>query len=303
MLDARNEKIWGTVPDHTFDELIVDYLASGSAIKRSAERDKYSAKRLYPHFTGRYLSEITVADIHAYSQARREDGAKPSTINKELHFFSAAINYANRRWNWDLRNPISGQTLKEPPGRVRWITREEADALIKTAEAERQSPHLADFIRLGLHTGMRKQEILGLTWDRVDLQNHRLYLTPDQNKSGKHRSIPINDTARQAIIHRAKFRATYCPASPWVFCDSHGKRIQNIRTSFATACRKANIENFRPHDLRHTCASWLVSSGVPLLEVAELLGHASVTTTQRYAHLAPHRVHDAVFTLDRKMAR
>jgi len=72
-----------------------------------------------------------------------------------------------------------------------------------------------------------------------------------------------------------------------------------VKTSFATACRRTGITNFRVHDLRHTCAAWLVTAGVPLSEVRDLLGHSTVMVTEKYAHLAPENVRSAVMQLDR----
>lgn len=77
-----------------------------------------------------------------------------------------------------------------------------------------------------------------------------------------------------------------------------GKRIANPRKGFESACKRAGIENFYIHDLRHTCAAWLVSAGVPLTEVRDLLGHFTVIVTERYAHLAPENVRAAVARLD-----
>ena len=89
--------------------------------------------------------------------------------------------------------------------------------------------------------------------------------------SGKVGSVPLNSEAREAILARARFRAEHCPASPWVFSNSEGERVASVKRSFATACRRAGIEDFSPHDLRHTCAAWLVQAGVSIREVAELL--------------------------------
>jgi hypothetical protein len=88
------------------------------------------------------------------------------------------------------------------------------------------------------------------------------------------------------------------PDSPWVFCNRKGKRVENVRRSFTTACTHVGIEDFRIHDLRHTCAAWLVSAGVPLTEVRDLLGHRTIRMTERYAHLAPEKVRAAVALLD-----
>ena len=215
------------------------------------------------------------------------------------------LNYAKREWEWDCPNPITGRKLREPEGRVRWITHAEAQALIRAAERVTQAPHLADFIKLALHTGMRRGEMLGLEWRRVDLQTGLIHLEADHDhtKAGKRRSVPMNAVAREAIMGRLRFRAQHRPDSPWVFCDTQGQRIADVKHSFATARKAAGIEDFHIHDLRHTCAAWLVSAGVPLTEVRDLLGHSTVIMTERYAHLAPERIRDAVSRLEGAASR
>ena len=103
-----------------------------------------------------------------------------------------------------------------------------------------------------------------------------------------------------ALIGRQRFRASHCPDAPFVFVDYEGCRIGSIKRSFSTACRRAGISDFRIHDLRHTFASWLVTEGVPLLEVSRLLGHSTVKMTERYAHLAPDSLESAVSLLDQR---
>lgn len=175
--------------------------------------------------------------------------------------------------------------------------------LIQAAESEPKVQHLADFIRLALHTGCHSGELLGLEWRRVNLQERLLFLEANQTKAGKRRSVPLNEMLRQAIVNRRRFRAKHCPASPWVFAREDGTRIKAVKRSFNTACRRAGIEGFHIHDLRHTCAAWLVGFGVPLTEVRDLLGHASVVVTERYAHLSPDNVRAAVARLDEPMSR
>ena len=92
-LESHRERQWGEQPSRTFDELMLAYLEGPGADKRSRERDRYSAKRLYPVFTGQELHTLTPVDIRAYIDGRRKDGAEPGTINRELVLFSAAINY------------------------------------------------------------------------------------------------------------------------------------------------------------------------------------------------------------------
>jgi integrase len=263
-------------------------------------RDKDATRHLRAHFGNCELSELNAAAVRAYMAKRMEHGLSNSTINRELSVLSTAINYARREWDWDVQNPVSGRKLREPEGRTRWITRAEAQGLIAAAEEARDAPHLADFIRLALHTGCRKGELLGLEWCRVDLQANLIRLEAEHTKTRRRRSIPVNRDARAALLRRARFRAEHCPASPWVFAHRSGARIQDLKRSFMSACGRAGIEDFRIHDLRHTCAAWLVTGGVPLAEVRDVLGHSTVMMTERYAHLAPENLRVAVTVLEGK---
>ncbi|MCB1921751.1 MAG: tyrosine-type recombinase/integrase [Candidatus Competibacteraceae bacterium] len=113
-------------------------------------------------------------------------------ILNRFRLLSVAINHAQSEWGWRLNNPVTGRTLAEPEGRARWITQAEAQTLIEAAEAKPQATHyLPDFIRLAINTGMRRGELLGLEWNRVDFSANLIYLAGMYTKSGKHRSIPI----------------------------------------------------------------------------------------------------------------
>lgn len=297
-LEAFQAKQWGKQPSRAFDELMLAYLKATEDEKRSARRDKYSAKHLYQFFTGHQLETLKGSDIRAYIEARKSDGAAQGTINREIGLFSSAINYARNEWDWDIPNPVMGKRLREPEGRTRWLTQEEAALLIKAAQTDPRATHLPDLIRLAVNTGMRKGEMLGLNWQRVDLKANLVHLGAEHTKAGKRRSVPLNDEARTALLNRARFRAQYCPATPWVFTNRKGERIENIKTSFSSACEIAGIENFTVHDLRHTCAAWLVSAGASLIEVRDLLGHSTIRMTEKYAHLAPDNVRNAVARLE-----
>lgn len=302
-VEAHRAQHWDEQPSRTFDELMLQYLETVTPTKRGGERDRYSIKRLAPHFTGRELHTISAGDVTAYVSKRRQDGAAPGTISKELGALSAALNWARRDLGWDVQNPVQGRKPREPAGRVRWITRPEAVALIEAARQEPKASHLVDFIRLALHTGMRSGEMLGLEWNRVDLGRNLVYLGSEHQKNGKVGSVPLNREARGTIVARARFRAEFCPSSPWVFAHKDGSRIKAVKRSFASACRRAGIEDFHIHDLRHTCAAWLVQAGVSIREVAELLRHSDIRITMRYAHLAPDNVRAAVATLEGSKSR
>jgi len=292
-MEARQERIFGDKPAPAFEEVMLAYLKH-----QTSERERYATKALRCYFGGRKMDGITPLDIHTYKESRTEQGASRSTVNRELTVLCAAINYAVRELGHALPNPVTGRKYTGIEGRVRWITTEEACRLIAACEGSR-TPYLADFVRIGLHTGMRKNELLGLEWNRVDFANRLIHLGAEHTKTRLRRSIPINEVARQGLRSRLEDRMRHGGASAWVFSSAEGKRVGDLKRAFATACRRAGITDFHIHDLRHTCASWLVSSGVPLPEVAALLGHTSTSTTEIYAHLAPDRVRAAVASLDR----
>jgi integrase len=291
-LQVHRQVMWDEEPPRMYDDLLLRYLQGPSTDKRAHDRDLYAAKKLTPFFQGKVLNDLGAADIQAYIDSRRGEGVAPGTINKELNLLSAALNYARRRLQWDVPNPVQSMRLKEPTGRIRWIDHPTAAQLIE--EARHIRSYLADFIQLGLHTGMRKGEILGLTWERVDLEQGMVYLTDKDQKNGKHGGIPLNAEAREALRRRREACDQYCPQTSWVFANRKGERIAEIKNGFKTACKKAGIEDFHPHDLRHTCAAWLVQSGVDIRTVCELLRHSSIQVTMRYAHLSSKNVRDAV---------
>ena len=311
-LSAYQERHWDEKPERTFEELMLAYLNASRGQKRSEDKDRQRARILLKFFAGFSVNHWKASDGRAYVDWRLSAGMKGSTINRELSLLSVAIKYVNSELDWEIPNIAIGRRQKESPGRVRWITRAEAASLMQAARGLEKAPYLEDFILLGLNTGMRKHEMLfgkvagetvGLEWNRVDLQEGLIYLRDIHQKNGKAGSVPLNQQARAAILSRARFRAEHCPSSPWVFCNKAGEPVRSVRESFQKACDIAGISDFTPHDLRHTCASWLVQLGVPLTHVMELMRHADIQTTMRYAHLAPENSRAAVELLDGQESR
>lgn len=293
---------WGVAPVITYDELMERYLTS-TVSKKSHSRDLFSAVPLTKHFTGKAIAEITPQDVADYKSLRGRSVSN-STIAKELLLISAAVRYARNEWGWDLPNPVSGRVPKIRADAPRWLTRKEAGKLIKEARrsrgaARKEGPLVLDFIELGLSTGMRAGEMLGLEWRRVDLAKRLIYLGAADQKSGRPGSIPVNSWAAAILLRRQAFRGKYCPRSRWVFCDSSGGRTGSLKKAFAGAVERARLgAGVSPHTLRHTAAAWLVQADVPLRTVSELLRHKDIRTTMRYAHLAPENARKASDALD-----
>lgn len=283
--------------DASASEFLLAYSLVAGSEQKGFKRVVWICEKWRQYLGNRPISSITRIDVSRYIDFRKMHGVSNSSINREISVLSAAVGYAVKRWGWNIANPVSGLYLKMPEGRLRWLTKEESQRLQNQAKLS-DAPHLFDFIRLALNTGMRRGEMLGLEWTRVDFDNARILLEGIHTKSGKRRYVPLNQGAVHALKSRLQFRNKFAPESAKVFLQKNGKPVVQINYAFRQACNKSGIVDFRIHDLRHTFASWLVGEGVPLSEVRDLLGHSSIVQTERYAHLAPGRLHQAVRILD-----
>jgi len=278
--------------------MMLRYLQETRGIKRSAERDAWSAKQLQRFFSGRVLSNMKRADVRQYIAMRKAEGITGGTINRELGLLSSALNRARQDWDWGIPNPAERMREREPEGRKFFLTRAQFDRLVSTAAQQKRAPYLADLIAVAVMTGCRRGELLGLECSRVDFKANVLRLGAADTKAGKARLVPLNTTAREALLRRFRYRATHCPDSPWVFCTNGGLRVQGVRSSFQRTCDTAGLSEFHFHDLRHTCGSWLMQAGVPAGHIAAVLGHSTIRMTERYAHVAPENAQSAVAKLE-----
>jgi integrase len=165
--------------------------------------------------------------------------------------------------------------LKEPTRRIRFLTRDEAQALLAALPE-----HLADMAAFSLATGLRASNVTGLQWSQVQLGRRLAWIHPDQAKARKAIPVPLNAEAVALISKQVGKHPKH------VF-SYRGKPIVQVSTkAWYAALERAGIADFRWHDLRHTCASWHVQNGTPLFALQELGGWASTEMVRRYAHLA-----------------
>jgi integrase len=213
--------------------------------------------------------------------------ASPACRRRYLAAIRAALSWAEDRELVD-RNVAKGAARRgrdvEPPGRVRYLDDEEREALL-AACAEGNDPRLLPLVRLALLTGMRQGELLGLRWNDVDLERGLASLP--RTKSGHPRSVALSAPAVELLRELAEHRVLGWPE---VFANPRRwGRPTYPHTGFKRAVERAGLEDFRFHDLRHTFASYLLSAGATLPELAAALGHRSLAMVQRYAHLEhPH---------------
>lgn len=271
-------------PGDSWEAMISAYLDA-----RPNERSAYSVQALLPHFKGKTANAISQLEYRRYVRYRKDNGISDGTIRKELGVARAAINYCRDELGWILPKFPTNVMPKKPLGRVRWLKFPEYQKLLLSAKDNKRAAHLAPFIQLAVNTGMRKGEILGLEWSRVDLARREIYLKPEHQKSKQYDTVPLNDTAVSALLELAN-------DTQWVF-QRKGARIQNVRNSFKSACDASGIHDFHIHDLRHTCAAWLVQSGHSLPVVGQVLRHQDLASTAIYAHLSPESARSAIDSL------
>ena len=204
-----------------------------------------------------------------------------ATINRYHSSIGAVFNQAHKKWHWMPSNP-SRDVLRyeESKGRVRWLSDVERKSLLESCQESGWSG-LYPLVLLALATGARQGELLGLTWDRVDLKGGTAYL--ETTKSGDHRTLPIRGPALEELRNYAKVRRM---DSVFVFPSVNGRKPYSFRPYWNRAVRRAEIKDFRFHDLRHTTASYLAMNGASLIEIADVLGHKTLEMVKRYAHLS-----------------
>jgi integrase len=189
------------------------------------------------------------------------------------------------RWGKLRENPIGKvKRLHEENHLERILSPEEQARFLRAANEP-----LRTILMVALHTGMRRGEILTLPWSCVDFE--RALITVVNPKNGRSRKIPVNEILAQTL----RRRKPDTDGAIFVFADPEtGQPWGSVKTAFRASLRRAGIAGFRFHDMRHTFATRLVDQGVDLLTVKELLGHASITMTMRYAHPSQKNMRRAV---------
>ena len=291
-------------PTMTFSELCEWYWEHhGRHLKWSGIRGLLN--RLKGFFKDRLITAITPELISEYIALRRSrDRIATSTANKDLQLlksmFNLILNY--KRWRKVLENSVCYVKLfKENHGRVRYLEQDEIQRLLKACDK-----HLKPVVICALYTGMRRGEVFNLKWRDVDLARRSIFLR--HTKNGESRHLPISDELEKVLVSLpSRFEGGYVFPSyrPRFNEDLKSGEVNepftDVKNSFHKALKKAGIEDFRFHDLRHTFASHLVMSGADLNVVRELLGHKSLQMTLRYAHLSVTHKHDSICLIDKAL--
>ena len=227
---------------------------------------------------------------------KRNTKRSPSTVVRYMAALSHAFTLAVKEWGWLDDSPMRRVTKpKEPRGRVRFLSDDERSRLLSECQKS-ESQYLYPAVVLALSTGARKMEILGLCWKDIDY--NRQIITLHETKNGERRILPLTGHAFELIKDLSKIRHVSCEL---VFPGKNLQTPVDLRTPFENAVKRAEIADFRWHDLRHCCASYLVMNGASLAEIAEILGHKTLQMVKRYAHLSEAHTSKVVARMNEKI--
>jgi len=259
----------------TWDEAAYKWLLE-TEHKRSHGLDVAQVAWLQRHFRGHYLDQLTRDAIAQVGEFKRQK-TSPATANRLLALIRSILRRAALDWEWIDKPPVI-KLYREPKRRVRYLTPEQALTLLNELP-----PHLADIVRFSLATGLRRSNVTKLEWSQVDLKRRVAWIHGDQAKAGKPIHVTLNATALEVLTRQVGMHQTR------VFTYK-GKLVTQVNTkAWYGALKRAGIEDFRWHDLRHTWASWLTQQGVPLNVIQEMGAWESAEMVRRYAHLAPEQ--------------
>jgi integrase len=256
----------------TLSELLIRYL---NEITPNKKHFKVEACRirawLKNPLSQRYLSTIRIADFALWRDERIKQGKSPNTVKLELAIISHLYSVARAEWGFEtLENPIRFLRMpKLPNGRTRRVTNEEIQLLIQHSCSKK----LPTILKLAVETGMRRGEIVSITWESVDFAKRTLELK--DTKNGDSRIVPLSTKAINVL-------------------RNHPRRINGkvfdmtahaITYAFIRACKRAGICDLHFHDLRHEAVTRMFEKGLNVMEVGSVSGHKTLQMLKRYTHL------------------
>lgn len=288
---------------HTLRELLERYrdehLPQSGKGTRHIEEQKRQLDWLASDLGDHLLSNLTSAHITS-SRSRllkkvvRGEALQPSTVNRYMATLSHALSVGIREFCWLDDNPMRRiKKLKEPDGRERYLSDEERKKLLQVAQQQGDEA-LYLLIVMAISTGARKNELLSLKWSAVDFE--RRQMTFYKTKNGERRTVHLGSPAfelLQAWHGKAKKKH--------VFPARTADKPMLVDKPFQALVKSVGLEDFRFHDLRHSCASYLAMNGATHTEIAAVLGHKTLAMVKRYAHLSEAHASKVVASMNAKI--
>lgn len=255
----------------TVGDILLGYMAAKTGKVRAPEAIRFAVKGLYG-LHDLFPYQLTPQNIARWAGSR---GASNGTILREVGVIRAAMSWAVEN-QWLAAEPTISNPVPTPKSRRRWVTKEEARRLLAAC----REPHVRLFTMLGLMTVARSSAIFEARWDQVDFE--RRVIDYGEGHGNKHRAVvPLNDDMLKTLTAA---RLMACSDS---IVEFRGQPITSIKNGFAAACRRAQIVGVTPHILRHSGATWMALDGVPIEEIARMLGDSVAVTEKIYAKWTP----------------
>ena len=291
--DKLKASLWdqerlGIKPERSWREAVVRWLEETSE-KATHKEDKKKLVWLHGFLGELNLDQVTRDVIDQIRSAKLKEVSK-GTVNRYLALVRAILLRARDEWEWVDKVP-KVRLFKETSSRERSLTVEQAKALL-----EQLPEHQREVVLFALATGLRQRNVLGLEWQQVNLAQRHAWIHGWQSKNRRPISVPLNEMAL-AVLKRQEGKH-----STRVF-TFRGRPLNSANTkAWQAARRRAGIQDFRWHDLRHTWATWQRQAGTPTHELQRLGGWRTGAMVERYAHLAPDHLAIAASRLDSVLA-
>ena len=275
-----------------FEAVLNDYIENVAKVdKRSWDRDEVSAKHLKKFFCSKKFLEVNSDDVMNFKNMRQKEimnkeknKHKPvrdisfTTINREMSLLKRLYNWYNEQKKLNHVNPVKGIKFFAERSRNRVMTEEEEKKFFTDGKLEK---HIREMVLLALYTGMRRGEIMKLRTNNVILTDIGGSIHLQDTKNGEDRNVPLNKDMAEFMKRLLDGKAK----DDYVFINKRtGKPFTDIGNAFEGACDRAEIKDFRFHDLRHTFCTRAASRGVSPFFIMKIVGHKDTETAKRYVN-------------------
>lgn len=271
------------------------YVKNNNKFSEIRTKEFILRKHLIPFFGKTPIDKITTMQIEQYKSQKMKTSLVNKSINNHLHVLSKSLRTAEE---WGLIESLPKiKLLKTPPQEFDFLTIAESEKLLEHAKGVWH-----DMILTALKTGLRFGELKALNWKDIDWERRMIIVRStiyrnviNSTKSNKKRYVPMTREVYNALMARKREKG-------FIFTDNSERPLKDTvcQNHLDEACERANLRRITWHVLRHTFASHLASSGASMKAIQELLGHADIQTTLRYAHLSPSTLKDTVNLLEKK---
>jgi len=268
------------IPSKTWMDAVIRWLDE-STHKRSLATDRVHLAWLDQYLRTKKLAHIDQDLIESIAKKKEKSKVSLTTVNRVLELIRAILNRAHKEWGWLEATPVI-RMRKVENRRIRWLTQQEVNKLMKELPS-----HLQAMASFTLATGLRESNVTQLKWSEINLDNKHALIHADESKSKRPIPVPLNKQAITILKTQLGKNPTYVftyNGNPVTRCNNH---------AWEKALKRAGINDFRWHDLRHTWASWHVQNGTPLHELQQLGGWANYEMVLRYAHLSSEHLRTA----------